>query len=139
MATNLSERVVNSKIGAQYKYVLGCIEDCSRANDENITFESDYDKIRFFFDCFNQEFNYDYNRKRYPNFQVRISEFLRGLPSCMAIDYENYAIIKIGEKWGYCNTERKKDAFLENWFNMIALRIIQIANKVNYNYFGLVM
>ena len=134
MATNLSERVINSKVGTQYKYVLECIEDCSRANDENITFESDYDKIRFFFDCFNQEFNYDYNRKRYPNFQVRISEYLRGLPSCMAIDYENTKIINIGVKWGFCNTERKKDQFLNNWFNMVALRIIQIANKIGYNY-----
>lgn len=139
MATMLSERVLNSKIGKQYKYVLECIENCSRVYDEGIEFETDLDKIRFFFECFNEEFNHLYNRKRYPNFQMRVCEFLRGLPSCFNIDYTNYQIIKIGKEWGFCQTEKKECEFVENWFSTIALRIIQIANKVGYNYTNMVM
>lgn len=130
---NLSDKVLSSKNGVQFQYVLENIEDCSRANDEGITFESDYDKIKFFFDVFNEEFNYIQNRKRYPNLQNRICEFLRGLPSCINIDYTDYDIITNGKKWGYCQTEKKETAFIENWFNMIAFRLIQIAHKLGFD------
>ena len=38
-----------------------------------------------------------------------------------------------GKEWGYCQTERKAEKFVNNWFKMIAFRLVQIANKVGYN------
>lgn len=124
---------MNGKQGSQFAYCLECIEKCSRVSDEGIEFETDLDKIRFFFECFNTEFNYIQNRKRYPNLQDRIANYLQGLPSCFAIIYWNDEIIAKGQEWGYCQTERKSEKFVDNWFKMIAFRLVQIANKVGYN------
>jgi hypothetical protein len=129
----LSEKVLNGKQGKQFAYVLQCIEECSRATDEGKEFATDLEKIAFFFECFNSEFNYIQNRKRYPNLTDRIANYLQGLPSCFNIDYWNDEIEKIGKDWGYCQTEKKAEKFVSNWWCMIAYRIIQIANKVGYN------
>lgn len=129
----LSEKLLNGKQGAQFQYVLNCIINSSLANDEGLEFDTHLDAIRFFFETFNKEFNYIQNRKRYPNLTDRIEDYLRGLPSCFNIEYWNDEIAKIGEEWGYCQTEKKTESFVENWWHMIAYRIIQIANKVGYN------
>ena len=129
----LSEKVINGKYGKQFAYVINGIENCSRVIDSGIEFETHLDMIRFFFECFNEEFNYIQNRKRYPNLTDRIANYLQGLPSCFNIDYWNDEIAKIGKDWGYCQTEKKTEKFVENWWCMIAYRIIQIANKVGYN------
>ena len=133
MKTMVSERVMNSKNGVQFQYVFNGIMNSSRVVDEGIEFNTHYDMIKFFFDVFNEEFNYIQNKKRYPNLTDRIESFLRGLPSCFRIDYWDDEIGKIGEKWGYCQTERKRNDFISNWWHMIAYRIIQIANKVDYD------
>ena len=130
---NLSERVKESKTGKQFNYVLDCIVSSSHATDYEITFKTDYDKIKMFFDGFNSEFNYIQNKKRFPNLQTRIKEYIAGLPSYISVDFENSKIISIGQSWGFCTTERKKDDFLNNWFNVIAFRLLQIAAKVGYN------
>ena len=129
----LSEKVLNGKYGKQFQYIINGIESCSRANDEGIEFETHLDMIRFFFECFNAEFNYIQNKKRYPNLTDRIEDYLRGLPSCFNIDYWNDEIAKIGVEWGYCQTEKKTETFVDNWFHVIAYRIIQTANKVGYS------
>ena len=130
---NLSERVKQSKTGKQLVYVLECIENSSHAADCEITFATDYDKIKMFFEGFDNEFNYEQNKIRYKNLQNRIGEWLRGLPSYIAIDYTWNDITTNGKKWGYCTTERNTEEFINNWFNMIALRLLQIAEKVGYN------
>ena len=133
MAAMLSERVLNSKNGVQYKYILECIADSSRANELGIEFETHLDIISFFFEWFKNEYNYPHNKKRFPNLQDRIADCLRGLPSYISIDFYPHAIIENGKNWGLCNTDKKENEFVENWFSFIALRLIQIANKVGYN------
>ena len=132
MKKNLSERVLNSKVGKQFSYILECIDTCSAADYQGKEFETDLERIAFFWQGFK---NYDYpsNKKRIPNLQLRVADWLQGLPEYLNVDFENYKIIEIGKSWGYCSTERKENEFINNWFKNIALRLIQIANKLGYS------
>lgn len=130
LSKNLSESVKNGRNGVQFVYVLECIKESAHATDEGKVFATDYDALLFFWETFRQEFNHDYNRRRYPNLQERVKNYLQGLPSCFAVEYWNDEIIKIGKSWGFCQTERKAAQFVENWWNLIALRIIQASEKV---------
>lgn len=132
---NISERAKNGRNGVQLVYVLDCIRNSSRAADENISFESDADALKFFFETFDEEFNDRYNKRRFPCLQERIGDYLRGLPSCFSFDYWNSDILKLGLIWGVIDsTEGKKaEKFLNNWFNILALRLLQAAEKCKLN------
>ena len=132
---NISERAKNGRNGVQLVYVLDCIRNSSRATDEGMEFANDYEVLKFFFDTFNEEFNDQYNKRRYPNLQNRIGEYLQGLPSCMAVEYWNDEIIKLGLIWGVLDQPegRKAEKFCNNWFNVLGLRICQAAQKVGIN------
>lgn len=134
---NISERVKNGKNGAQLVYVIDCIKNSTRATDEGLNFETDADALRFFFDTFNEEFNHQYNKRRFPRLQERIGEYLRGLPSCFSVEYWNDEIIKIGLIWGVLDSTegRKAEKFAENWFNVLGLRLLQAADKCKLNPF----
>ena len=132
---NISERARNGRNGVQLVYVLDCIRNSSRATDEGREFANDFEVLKFFFDTFNEEFNDQYNKRRYPNLQNRIGEYLQGLPSCMDVDYWNDEIIKLGLIWGVLDQSegRKAEKFVNNWFNVLGLRICQAAQKVGIN------
>lgn len=106
--------------GVQYAYLLDCIkvEGIKRATDKR--------KIEYFFDCFNREYNYAQNKRMYPNLQARVAEYLQGLPTCCTLDYSYYDIIQLGKKWGYCGTPRKENQFCDNWWSVMAGKLIQI-------------
>lgn len=132
---NLTDRAKNGRNGAQLVYVLDCIRNSTRAADEGLTFETDADALKFFFRCFNQEFNFLYNKRRFPSLTERIGEYLQGLPSCCPVDYWHDEITKKGVIWGVLdNVEgRKAEEFTENWFKVLGLRICQAAQKVGLN------
>lgn len=113
------------KVGVQFAYVLDCIYN---ENNENM---SDKETIKYFFDCFNEEYNYNYNKRLYPNLQKRISEYIQGLPNCFSIAFTNYDIEQVGKTWGYCKTEKQTSNFVNNWFDVIAFRLIQLKEKLN--------
>lgn len=112
-------------VGVQFAYVLDCIY-----NDEkdNMT---DKEAINYFFECFNKEYNNNYNKRLYPNLQERISQYIQGLPTCISIAFTDYDIINIGKSWGYCTTPAKTANFVNNWFSVIAWRLIQLKDKLN--------
>ena len=132
---NISERARNGRNGAQLVYVLDCIKNSSRATDEGITFANDYEALKFFFDCFDGEFNYQYNKRRFPNLSERIGDYLRGLPSCCSVAYWNDEILKLGFSWGVLDSVegRKAEKFLENYWMFLGLRLCQAAQKVGLN------
>lgn len=115
--------------GNQFAYVLDAICVCDQNGNELQA--TDKERVKYFFDSFDQEYNYPYNRKMYPNIQERIAQYLRCLPSCIGIGFENDKIAEIGKSWGYCQTERKESDFIDNWFNTIAFRLIQLKNYFN--------
>ena len=130
---NLSDRAKSGRNGVQLIYVLDCIKSSSRDTDKE--FATDFDALKFFFDTFNEEFNYANNKKMYPNLQERIGRYLKCIPGCCNIEFTNYDIIKLGIEWNILNDEADKKAgkFVENFFSVCALRIIQAANKVGIN------
>lgn len=127
----MKKNIRNYKVnGKQFAYVLDAINVTDF--DGNELQATDKERVKYFFEMFESEFNYEYNRRRYPNLQNRISEYIKGLPSCINIAFENYKIAEIGKTWGYCKNERKEAEFIDNWFSVIAFRLIQLKE-----YFGL--
>lgn len=110
--------------GNQFAYILDSI--CVTDYDGNELESTDKERVKYFFECFEKEYNYEYNKHLFPALGERIAQYLRCLPSCIHIAFENYKIAEIGKSWGYCQTERKEAQFIENWFSVIALRLIQL-------------
>lgn len=116
-------------VGVQYAYILDAIH-----TDE--LFEcpmSDMGKVMYFFETFNEAYNTEYEKRMYPNLQERISSYLRGLPSCIGIEYSNYNIAEIGKLWGYCKNDKQTAKFVDSWFDTIAFRLIQLAKYYDIN------
>lgn len=112
-------------VGVQFAYVLDCIY-----NDENLEM-SDKEAINYFFECFDKEYNDSYYKRLCPNLQERIKEYIKGLPTCFGVAFCDDTIINIGKSWGYCKTEKQQRDFLDNWFSVIAFRLIQLKEKLN--------
>lgn len=113
-------------VGVQFAYILDCIYN---ENNENM---SDKEAINYFFESFNKEYNNYYNKRLYPNLQERITQYIKGLPTCISIAYANYDIINIGKSWGCCcRTEKERYDFQKNWFSVIAWRLMQLKEKLN--------
>ena len=112
-------------VGVQFAYVLDCIHN---EEDSNM---SDKEAINYFFECFDKEYNDAYYKRLYPNLQERIKEYIKGLPSRFGVDYCTDTIINIGKSWGYCTTPAKTANFVNNWFSVIAFRLIQLKEKLN--------
>ena len=106
----------------QYDYVL----DCIYTEDEKL--ETPGEKLQYLVKCFHREYDSEGERHCHPNRQERIEAWLRGLPSCFGIAFGNWHIGNIGEEWGIVNTERQRTRFVENWWKMIAFRIIQLCD-----------
>ena len=115
----------HKNVGVQFAYVLDCIY-----NDEKDNM-SDKEAINYFFECFNKEYNNNDNKRLYPNLQERISQYIQGLPTCISIAFTDYDIINIGKSWGYCTTPAKTANFVNNWFSVIAWRLMQLKDKLN--------
>ena len=117
---------LNKRYGVQFGYLLDCVD--TDIIGENAT---DKEKINFVFDTFNDEYNDDYNKRRYPNESERLAQYLRGLPSCCSIAFSDYNIIQIGKSWGFCKTLSPEANFVNNWWNCCAVRLIQMRELLN--------
>jgi hypothetical protein len=109
-------------------YILDCINSEGYVKELN----SDKEKLQHLADCFNSEFNYPENKKRYPNTQQRFTEWIMGLPSSFGIDFYNSDIIRISKEWGSLPenaTEKQEDKIITNWFNFIAAKTLQLMSK----------
>lgn len=130
---NLSDRQINGRNGIQFVYVLNCIKESAHVYDNEITINNDKEAVELFFNVFNEEYNCEYNKRRYPNLQERIKNYISGLPSVFSVAYSYDDIITIGKAWGFCQTEKKQSTFVNNWFSVLAFRLIQLANKFSVN------
>ena len=123
------------KRGAWYSYVLDGIDDSSSANDLNITFEDDKSRIKFFLDTFDEEYNYENNKRLYPSLRMRISEYLQGLPECIDIHYTYSDIIRISKEFEGYKSGAKESYYCNNWFKILADCILQLARRYGINVF----
>lgn len=91
-------------------------------------------RLAFVVECFNQEFWYENNRRRYGNHVRGFEEWLRGLPSVINIDC--YGITEIAVEWGSLPanfTEKQGEKIINNWFNFIANKFFQLCKKHKVN------
>lgn len=112
-----------------FKYILDSIES------EDVELNTPEDKIRHFWQRFESEANYKYNRQRYPNLQKRVSEWLKGLP--FSFHYSNYDIIELAKKHKQLPdnpTEKQENKILDNYYNFTAFKILQLSDKLKIEY-----
>ena len=110
-------------------YLLNAIDSEGYENQPT----TDKEKINFLIDCYNSEFNHAYNVKMYPNEQIRLGNWLSGLPSVLNIPFYPSEIIKLAKDLQEVKTYDKKteERICENYFNFIALHILKLNNKLN--------
>ena len=117
------------KWGKWYNYVLYRIYESSAAHDLDLTFVDDRSRIKFFLEQFNEEYNFDYNKRNCPTLRLRIASYLQGLPSSINIDYEWHKIIMLTKEWEGYKSKNKEDYFCNKWFEIIATCILQLAAR----------
>jgi len=111
----------NSKDHPVFPYLIDCISE----ELEGTTAE----RLQQVCEAFNSEYNYADNKKRYPNLQLRFSEWLMGLPSAFSVEYRNFAILELAVKWGALPenaSEAKQGKIIENWFPFAAGKFFQL-------------
>lgn len=79
---------------------------------------------------FESEHNYGANIRRYPNLQERIADWLAGLP--LNIDHYYSDILRIHSDWAGCNfTDKQAEKLQDEWFNFLAMKLIQLWRRHN--------
>ncbi|AOQ26752.1 hypothetical protein [Vibrio phage S4-7] len=81
-------------------------------------------------DCFSSEYDHEYNRRAFPNKQLRIAEWLKGLPTVCTVPFYNGEIIEHGKRIGQIKqnvTEASEQKYIDQWFSLMAWKIIQLS------------
>lgn len=96
---------------------------------------STYNEVaNYSYNRFKSEFCHEYERKRTPNLQNRLSEYLQCLP--FQIDFENYKILELAKEWSQLPsnaTEKQEDKILANWWNFISYQILKFWERNGLN------
>ncbi len=79
--------------------------------------------------CFNNEYNFDNNKKRYPNLQNRLSEYLAGLPYGFGFAYK-HQILEFASSLHEIEQipENKQDIIINNFYSHCAYMIIKLGS-----------
>jgi len=107
---------------------------------EAINFKgSDLEKLHSVLIAFNEEHNFDNNKRRLPNLQNRFADWLQGLPSAIDIEYYNFDIIQLAKKWEAIPqnaTEKQEQKILDNYWDFMSCKFFQLCkqNKVDYSF-----
>ena len=123
MKTNSKE--FNAKI---YPYILNAID----GENYGVKAETDGEKLTFLANTFEREYLSHYSISYYGSVQNCLKNWIQGLPSSFNIDFENYEILKIAKEWGSIPenaTEKQEDKILDNWFNLVAFKTLQLFKK----------
>lgn len=80
--------------------------------------------------CFNQEHNFEYNKRKFPNLQDRLADYLQGCPYGFNISY-NYEILDFACVVHELSSipEDKQDVIIENFYNHCSCMILRLADK----------
>jgi hypothetical protein len=117
-------------------YILDCIS--TEGRELSVEPKTDKERLQFLFDTFRDEYLYEANIKRYGSKENCFKEWIMALPSSFNVDFENYKIILIAQKWGSLPeifTDKQAEKIIENWFNFLSVKTFQLMkhNKVNIN------
>ena len=117
---------LNKRFGVQFAYLF----DCIYSDEFDVDQMNDREKIEYVFKKFEAEHGGKHYEKLFPNEQSRLADWLQGLPTSCSVSFYNDDIIEIGKSWGFCKTERKAAEFVNNWFSVLAFRLIQMRNAL---------
>ncbi len=118
-----------------FAYILDAIDN----PDSDIIMTTE-EKLQFLSDQFKDAYVFSDNLKRYGNYQTLFKEWIMGLPSCFNIDYTNYDIIRIAKLWKSIPenaTDKQEEKIINNYFNFIAAKTMQLFSKHKINSFYL--
>ena len=102
-----------------FRYILDSVPDCDAEN------MNDTEKAAYLWARFESEYNYADNRKRIPNLQARVAEWLSGL--AINIEYRNAGIVALAEKWqGRTLTDKQAERVIDNYFSFMAFKLMQL-------------
>lgn len=114
------------KLDRQCKeYILNAID--GEAYD--VTLNTPQEKLKFLFETFKKE--YCYMIERVGPYEA-MRQWIMGLPSAFNVDFENYKIILIAQKWGSLPevfTNKQAEKIIENWFNLVSVKTFQLFRK----------
>lgn len=106
-------------------YLLNAID----SEPYDVECKSDKEKIQFLYDIFKSETGYEI--KRVGELQA-LEDWLRGLPSAIYIEFENYKIIELAIEFGQIDensSDEAQDIALENYFPFMALKLFKLIRK----------
>lgn len=129
----------NSKQHPVFSYLTECLPTAETIQLEyGKTVEDTIQaRLQFVVDCFNSEYNFADNRKRYGNTPNVFAQWLMGLPSVFSVEYRNHAIIELAKQWGSLqdySTELQEQRILDNWFNFAAVKFSQLCKFNNVKF-----
>ena len=113
-----------------FRYILDSVRDteCEGMNDS--------DKAAYLWARFESEYNYPDNRKRIPNLQSRVAEWLSGL--AIGIAYTNADIVALAEEWQDCKlTDKQSERVINNYFSSMAFKVMQLCKAHGVNIQGI--
>ena len=114
--TNSNSKAVRDTI---FRYILDSVrdEECENMNDT--------EKAAYLWARFESEYNYPNNRKRIPNLQARVAEWLSG--QAIGIAFANADIVALAEKWqGHKLSDKQAERVIENYFSYMAFKVMQL-------------
>ena len=106
--------------------------DYFELEDQTVT---DKEKINLLVKDFEDTYCFPADLQRFPNQQVRMAEWLMGLPSSFGgMPFMNYDILQLAIKMQSLPsgaTEKEEDKILDNYFLFIANEILKLHRKLN--------
>lgn len=116
MARNMNSKAARAVI---FRYILDSVQDCEAEN------MNDAEKTAYLWARFESEYNYANNRKRIPNLQARVAEWLSGL--AIGIAYTNTDIVALAEEWQDCKlSDKQAQRVIDNYFSFMAFKVMQL-------------
>tara|TARA_R100001244_G_scaffold99289_1_gene74227 strand:- start:80 stop:436 length:357 start_codon:yes stop_codon:yes gene_type:complete len=91
---------------------------------------TDRAKFQFAVDTFQSEKGWELVRGK--NIQEAVADWFAGLPTACGIDHQNHVILELARDWGSLDdtsTDKEEITIIENWFNFMACKFLQVARK----------
>jgi hypothetical protein len=95
------------------------------------------EKINLLFEDMRNTYNHDYNLKKYPSEQMRLSDYLNCGVSNILLPIYNFDILTLVAQLHNVSVEemptKTQDIVLKNFHNIIALSLLRLEQKLNKN------
>ncbi len=93
---------------------------------------SDRQKIDYIFTDFDELANYPYNKKRFPNEQLRLANYLMDLHNAIYIPFYKAHILDTAKKLHNTDTftQAEQNTIISNWWNHIAYMLIKMRTEL---------